>query len=161
MLKMLITNKNRYFEIIRENVFSDDGSLLYDNYVEEFQPYDVNRSHKKYANFGAIQILEFGMKSESEYNNSRKDKKFQKKYERTKEYISTELFNSYPILETHVDDALSHNLLTPFLRNLTYGKSTLSVWIEEEQTYVLVNAGRGESACNLLFFCRVENSTNE
>ena len=75
---MLITNKNRYFEIIRENVFSDDGSLLHDNYVEEFQPYDVNRSHKKYANFGAIQILEFGMKSESKYDNSKKDKKFKK-----------------------------------------------------------------------------------
>ena len=153
---MLINDKNRYFEIIREDIFSDDGMLVYDNYVEEFQPYDVSTTHKKYANFGAIEILEFGVKGENKERNRKKDKKFQKRYLKAKEYIASEIFDASPILETKISNALSHSMLSPLLRNLTYGETSLCVWIENEQTYALVNAGGGESACNLLFFCRVE-----
>ena len=153
---MFINNKNRYFEIIREDIFSDDGKLVYDNYVDEFKPYAVRKTHKKYANFGAIEILEFGVKGENEERNKKKDKKFQKSYLKTKEYISNEIFDTSPILETDITNALSHSMLSPLLRNLTYGETSLCVWIENEQTYALVNAGRGDSACNLLFFCRVE-----
>jgi len=158
---MLINDKNRYFEIIREDVFSDDGMLVYENYVEEFKPYDVRSTHKKYANFGAIQILEFGVKGENIERNSKKDKKFQKSYLKAKEYISNEIFDTSPILETHISDTLSHSMLSPLLRNLTYGETSLCVWIENEQTYALVNAGRGESACNLLFFCRIEEAKSK
>jgi len=154
---MLTNTTDKYFEIIREDMFNGDGSLVYENYVEEFEPYAVSMENKKYANYGAIQILEFGIKGENEARNAKKDKRFQKRYEKAKEYISGEIFDGYPLLETHVTDELSHSLLSPFLRNLTYGKSTLSVWIEEGETYALVYAGRGESACNLLFFCRVKN----
>ena len=153
---MLADNKNRYFEIIREDIFSDDGSLVYDNYVEDFKPYDVSTTNKRHANFGAIQILEFGLKSDSEYRNKKQDKKFQKNYIKTKEYISNNIFNSLPMLETYVSDTLSHSILSPILRNLTYGETALCVWIHNEQTYALVSAGRGDSACGLLFFCRVE-----
>ena len=45
--------------------------------------------------------------------------------------------------------------LSPLLRNLTYGDTELAVWIVEGVTYALVNAGQGDSSCNLLFFCRV------
>jgi len=151
---MLNTDKNKYFEIIREDIFDKNGTLIYDNYVEEFEPYAVEKSHKKYANFGAIQILEFALKSDT--NSEKKDKKFQKQYLKTKDYLAKEIFESYPILETHISDAISHSMLSPLLRNLTYGESSLCVWIYNEQTYALVNAGRGESACNLLFLCRVE-----
>jgi len=154
---MLTNSENRYFEIIREDVFNEDGALIYDNYVKEFEPYAVHPEHTQYANFGAIQILAFDAKSNHKANNKKLDKKFQKKYEKTKAHIVNEIFGSYPQLETHISDSLSFNLLSPFLKNLTYGESTLSVWIKNEETYVLVNAGRGESACNLLFFCRVEN----
>ena len=154
---MLINSKNKYFEIIREDVFDENGHLVYNNYVEEFEPYAVSKEHTKFASYGAIQILEFGVKSENEARNAKKDKKFQKKYEQTKNFVSKELLGVSVLLESHVSDALSHSLLSPFLRNLTYGETTLCVWIAEGETYALVNAGRGESACNLLFFCRVEN----
>jgi len=154
---MLINNQDKYFEIIREDIFNSDGSLVYENYVHEFEPYAVSSENKKYANYGAIQILEFTVKSDSLKSIQKKDKKFQKKYEDTKEYIAKEIFESAPQLETHVSDALSYSLLSPFLRNLTFGTTTLSVWIDEGETYALVNAGQGDSACNLLFFCRVKN----
>ena len=155
---MLLNDKNRYFEIIREDIFSDDGMLVYDNYVEEFQPYDVSKSNTKYANFGAVEILKFGVKGANQEQNSKKDKKFQKSYLKAKEYISDDIFESNPILETKISNVLSHSMLSPLLRNLTYGETSLCVWIENEQTYALVNAGKGESACNLLFFCRVEQA---
>jgi hypothetical protein len=154
---MLDTTKNRYFEIIRDDVFTKNGTLAYDNYLEEFQPYAVSQEHTKYANYGAIQLLDFGLKGEHEASNERKDKRFQKRYEKAKEHISHELLGSHPLLETYISDELSYSLLSPFLRNLTYGKSLLTVWIHEGETYALVFAGKGESACNLLFFCRVEN----
>ena len=154
---MLDTSKNRYFEIIREDVFTQEGSLAYENYLEEFQPYDVSSEHKKYANYGAIQLLDFGVKSDDIEGNAKKDRRFQKRYERAKEHISTEILKAHPLLETYVGDEMSYNLLSPFLRNLTYGKTLLSVWIHEGETYALAYAGKGESACNLLFFCRVEN----
>ena len=155
---MLASNKNRYFEIIREDIFTDDGSLAYENYIEEFKPYDVNQTHKKYANFGEIQLLEFGVKADDAKSIVKKDKKFQNSYQKAKEYISNEIFESYPLLETHISDALSHSMLSPLLRNLAYGETSLCVWIDNEQTYALVNAGQGESSCNLLYFCRVVES---
>ena len=155
---MLENNRNRYFEIIREDVFTDDGILVYEDYVEEFEPYNVNKMNKKYANFGAIQLLKFAVKGGNPDRDEKKDEKFQKGYLKSKSYISSELLKASPILETHVSDTLSQSILSPLLRNLTYGKTSLSVWIKDEQTYALVNAGRGDSACNLLFFCRVEES---
>jgi hypothetical protein len=154
---MLTDKKSNYFEIIREDVFDEHGELVYDDFVEEFEPYAVTKKNAKYANYGAIQLLEFGMKSKRESLKGKKDKKFKKRYEQTKEHISNKVFATGPMLETHVSDNLSCCLISPMLRNLTYGESTLSVWIHEGETYVLVNAGQGESACNLLFFCRVEN----
>ncbi len=154
---MLKNSKNRYFEIIREDIFTENGSLAYKNFLEEFEPYAVSRENKKYANYGAIQLLDFGLKSDNQDRNLKKDKWFQKRYEKAKEHITTEILKSHPQLETYICDELSHSLLSPFLRNLTYGKSLLSVWIHEGETYALVYAGKGESACNLLFFCRVEN----
>jgi len=154
---MLKNSKSRYFEIIREDVFDDGGDLVYDDFVEEFEPYAVTKENAKYANYGEIQLLEFGVKSKRESLKGRKDKKFKKRYTQTKEHISNKVFGCDPMLETHVADNLSCCLINPMLRNLTYGESTLAVWIHEGETYVLVNAGQGESACNLLFFCRVEN----
>ncbi len=147
---MLKNSKNRYFEIIREDIIQEDGSITYD-------PYNVPQEKRKYANYGAIELLDFGLKSDNQNNNLKKDKWFQKRYEKAKEHITTEILKSHPQLETYICDELSHSLLSPFLRNLTYGKSLLSVWIHEGETYALVYAGKGESACNLLFFCRVEN----
>jgi len=154
---MLNDNKDKYFEIIREDIFSDEGNLVYENYLEEFEPYAVSKENKPYANYGAIKLLGFGVKSESETSIRKQDKKFKKKYEIAKEQISTEVLGAHPLLETYITDEMSYSLLSPFLRNLTYGKSLLSVWIHEGETYALVYAGKGESACNLLFFCRVRN----
>ena len=155
---MLKNAKDKYFEIIREDVFTQDGQLKYNNYLEEFEPYDVAPEKQRYANYGAITLLGFGVKSESQKSISKQDKKFKREYEKAKEQISTEILGIPPLLETYICDELSHSLLSPFLRNLTYGKSLLSVWIYEGETYALVYAGKGESACNLLFFCRVRNS---
>ena len=154
---MLRDSRSEYFEIIREDVFDAEGKLIYENYVEEFEPYAVSKSHKKYANYGAIELIEFGIKSDNRYSNGKKDKKFEKRYRRIKEHLSHTVFGSTPLLETTVSDAMSYALLSPMLRNLTYGETMLSVWIDEGETYVLVYGGRGESACNLLFFCRIEN----
>ena len=156
-MKMFIEDKDKYFEIIREDVFTQDGKLVYENYLEEFEPYAVRKENKKYANYGAIKLLGFGVKSESKTSIRKQDKKFKKEYEKAKEQISTEVLGAYPLLETYICDDLSYSLLSPFLRNLTYGKSILSVWIHEGETYALVYAGKGDSACNLLFFCRVRN----
>jgi hypothetical protein len=150
---MLKSNKNRYFDIIREDVFTNSGELVYDDYVTEFEPYAVAKEQKKYANFGAIELLDFKLKAGA---SSYKDKKFHKKYMKIQNIITTTLFNTPPILETEVSEALGYDFITPLLRNLTYGDTELSVWLVDGLTYVLVNAGRGESACNLLFFCRVE-----
>ena len=150
---MLKSNENRYFDIIREDVFTDNGELIYNDYVTEFEPYAVAKEQKKYANFGAIELLDFKMKNGI---NNRIDRKFHKKYMKIQNIITTTLFNTSPILETEVSEALGYDCITPLLRNLTYGDTELSVWIVDGFTYVLVNAGRGDSSCNILFFCRVE-----
>ncbi len=155
---MLKDVQDRYFEIIREDIFTSDGQLKYKNYLEEFEPYDVAPEKRRYANYGAITILGFGVKSGSKKSIAKQDKKFKREYEKAKEQITTEILGTPPLLETYICDELSYSLLSPFLRNLTYGKSILSVWIYEGETYALVYAGKGESACNLLFFCRVKNS---
>ncbi len=150
---MLRSNKNRYFDIIREDVFTNNGELVYNDYVTEFEPYAVAKEQKKYANFGAIELLDFKMKAGvSQY----KDKKFHKKYMKIQNIITTTLFNTPPILETEVSEVLGYDFISPLLRNLTYGDTELSVWIVDGFTYALVNAGRGDSSCNLLFFCRIE-----
>ena len=150
---MLKINKNRYFDIIREDVFSNNGELVYNDYVTEFEPYAVAKEQKKYANFGAIELLDFQMKATISQH---KDKKFHKKYMKVQHIITTTLFNTSPILETEVSEVLGYDFISPLLRNLTYGDTELSVWIVDGFTYVLVNAGRGDSSCNLLFFCRIE-----
>jgi len=155
---MLADKKDKYFEIIREDIFTNEGNLVYENYLEEFGPYAVSKENKPYANYGAITLLGFGVKLESETSIRKQDKKFKKEYEKAKEQISTEVLGTHPLLETYITDDLSYSLLSPFLRNLTYGKSLLSVWIHEGETYALVYAGKGESACNLLFFCRVREA---
>ncbi len=150
---MLRSNKNRYFDIIREDVFTNNGELVYNDYVTEFEPYAVAKEQKKYANFGAIELLDFKMKAGiSQY----KDKKFHKKYMKIQNIITTTLFNTPPILETEVSEVLGYDFISPLLMNLTYGDTELSVWIVDGFTYALVNAGRGDSSCNLLFFCRIE-----
>jgi len=146
-------NKNRYFDIIREDVFSKNGDLLLNDYVEEFEPYAVPKTKKTYANFGEIKLLDFAMKANED---KRQDRKFNIKYKQAQEAISLAILNSVPILETEVSETLGYESIPPLIRNLTYGDSELSVWIVDGFTYVLVNAGKGESACNLLFFCRVE-----
>ena len=147
----MLARKNRYFEIIREDIIhAQEGEIEYD-------PYDVSREHKKYANYGAIELLDFGLKSDNHAKNLKKDRWFQKRYEKAKAHITHEILHAHPLLETYICDELSYSLLSPFLRNLTYGKSLLSVWIHEGETYALVYAGKGKSACNLLFYCRIEN----
>ncbi len=151
-----MSNKNRYFDIIRADVFSENGDLLLNDYVEEFNPYDVKKKEKKYANFGEIKLLDFGMKSE----NSRKaDRAFHLKYLQAQEAISLNVLHTVPILQTEVSDTLGgYEALSSELKNLTYGDTELAVWIVDGSTYVLVNAGQGDSSCNLLFFCRIEKS---
>ena len=147
-------NKNRYFDIIREDVFSEDGDLVLDNYIEEFEPYAVSQKQKKYANFGEIKLLDFSMKVG---NSLKKDREFHKKYLQAQEAIALKVLHTVPILQTEVSDTLGgYNTLSPKLKNLTYGDTELAVWIVEGSTYVLVNAGQGDSSCNLLFFCRIE-----
>ena len=150
---MLQSNKNRYFDIIREDVFTESGELVYDNYVAEFEPYAVSKNQKQYANFGAIELLDFGMKGRI---NKHKDRKFHNKYMKAQDIINKTLFNTAPILETEVSERLGYGFLSPLLRNLTYGDTELSVWVVDGYTYALVNAGKGDSSCNLLFFCRIE-----
>ena len=147
-------HKNRYFDIIREDVFSENGELVLDNYVEEFNPYAVKRKKKKYANFGEIQLLDFKMKA----TNSRKiDREFHIKYLQAQEAIVSNILHTVPILQTEVSDTLGgYETLSPLLKNLTYGDTELAVWIVDGSKYVLVNAGQGDSSCNLLFFCRIE-----
>lgn len=147
-------NKNRYFDIIRDDVFTKDGDLLLNNYVEEFEPYAVDAKKKAYANFGEIKLLEFGMKATT---NERQDRQFRTKYFQAQEAISLSVLDTPPILQTEVSETLGYDTIPPLLRNLTYGDSELSVWVVDGYTYVLVNAGKGESACNILFFCRVED----
>ena len=147
-------NKNRYFDIIREDVFSEDGNLVLDNYIEEFEPYAVSKKQKQYANFGEIQLLDFSMKIG---NDIKKDKAFHLKYLQAQEAIALKVLHTVPILQTEVSDVLGgYDTLSPLLKNLTYGDTELAVWIVEGSTYVLVNAGQGDSSCNLLFFCRIE-----
>ena len=147
-------NKNRYFDIIREDVFAKNGDLVLENYVEEFKPYAVSKKRKQYANFGEIKLLDFTMKMG---NNIKKDKEFHLKYLQAQEAISLKVLNTVPILQTEVSDSLGgYDTLSPELKNLTYGDTELAVWIVEGSTYVLVNAGQGDSSCNLLFFCRIE-----
>ena len=147
-------NKNRYFDIIREDVFSEDGNLVLDNYIEEFEPYAVPKKQKPYANFGEIQLLDFGMKAGTSL---KKDREFHKKYLQAQEAIALKVLHAVPILQTEVSDSLGgYDALSPELKNLTYGDTELAVWIVDGSTYVLVNAGQGESSCNLLFFCRIE-----
>ncbi len=147
-------NKNRYFDIIREDVFSENGDLVLDNYVEEFKPYAVIKEQKAYANFGEIQLLDFSMKAG---NSAKKDRAFHLKYLQAQEAIVLKVLHTVPILQTEVSDSLGgYDTLSPLLKNLTYGDTELAVWIVDGSTYVLVNAGQGESSCNLLFFCRIE-----
>jgi len=146
-------NKNRYFDIIRDDVFTKDGDLKLNNYLEEFQPYAVSKKQKRYANFGEIRLLEFNMKGG---NKEKDDNKFQIKYQQAQAAISNTVLQSYPILQAEVSDDLGYETIPRLFRNLTYGDSQLSVWFVEGYTYVLVNTGLGESVCNLLFFCRVE-----
>jgi hypothetical protein len=147
-------NKNRYFDIIREDVFSENGDLVLDNYVEEFEPYAVSKKQKQYANFGEIQLLDFGMKAGSSI---KKDRGFHLKYLQAQEAIALKVLHTVPILQTEVSDTLGgYDTLSPLLKNLTYGDTELAVWIVDGSTYVLVNAGQGDSSCNLLFFCRIE-----
>lgn len=146
--------KNRYFDIIREDVFSEDGDLILDNYVEEFNPYAVKRKTKQYANFGEIKLLDFSMKAT---NSKKKDREFHIKYLQAQEAIAIKVLYTVPILQTEVSEVLGgYDTLSPLLKNLTYGDTELAVWIVEGSTYVLVNAGQGDSSCNLLFFCRIE-----
>ena len=146
--------KNRYFDIIREDVFSEDGDLILDNYVEEFNPYAVKRKTKQYANFGEIKLLDFSMKAT---NSKKKDREFHIKYLQAQEAIAIKVLHTVPILQTEVSEVLGgYDTLSPLLKNLTYGDTELAVWIVEGSTYVLVNAGQGDSSCNLLFFCRIE-----
>ena len=35
---MLADKKDKYFEIIREDIFTNEGDLVYENYLEEFEP---------------------------------------------------------------------------------------------------------------------------
>lgn len=147
-------NKNRYFDIIREDVFSEDGDLVLGDYVEEFEPYAVPRKQKQYANFGEIKLLDFAMKVG---NSTKKDRQFHLKYLQAQEAIALKVLDTVPILQTEVSDTLGgYEALSPELKNLTYGDTELAVWIVDGSTYVLVNAGQGESSCNLLFFCRIE-----
>jgi len=147
-------NKNRYFDIIREDAFSEDGELILENYVEEFDPYAVDKKKKKYANFGEIKLLDFSMKSTPSL---KKDREFHHKYLQAQEAIVVNILHTVPILQTEVSDEFGgHETLSPLLRNLTYGDTELAVWIVDGSTYVLVNAGQNESSCNLLFFCRIE-----
>ena len=146
--------KNRYFDIIREDVFSEDGDLILDNYVEEFNPYAVKKKTKQYANFGEIKLLDFSMKAT---NSKKRDREFHIKYLQAQEAIALKVLHTVPILQTEVSDVLGgYDTLSPLLKNLTYGDTELAVWIVEGSTYVLVNAGQGDSSCNLLFFCRIE-----
>ncbi|CAA6799337.1 MAG: Unknown protein [uncultured Sulfurovum sp.] len=146
-------NKNRHFDIIREDIFTEDGNLLLEDYVEEFNPYAVPRKQKKHANFGEIKLLNFSMKMK---NSAKKDREFHIKYLQAQKAISLKVLNTVPILQTEVSDTLGgYDALSPLLRNLTYGDTELAVWIVEGVTYALVNAGQGDSSCNLLFFCRV------
>lgn len=147
--------KSRYFDIIREDVFTKEGHLKLNNYVEEFQPYAVSRKQKAHANFGEIKLLDFSMKSEHS------DKKFDLKYRQAQEAITRLVLNAAPTLQAEVSERLGYHTIPPKLRNLTYGDSALSVWIIEEYTYVLVNTGLGESSCNLLFFCRIDDPTRK
>ncbi|CAA6804126.1 MAG: Unknown protein [uncultured Sulfurovum sp.] len=147
-------NKNRYFDIIREDVFTDDGSLVLNNYVEEFNPYAVPKQKKAYANFGEIKLLDFTMKMN---HSAKKDRIFHIKYLQAQEAISLKVLGTVPILQTEVSDTLGgYETLSPLLKNLTYGDTELAVWLVDGSTYVLVNAGQGDSSCNLLFFCRIE-----
>lgn len=142
--------KSRYFDIIREDVFTKDGNLKLGNYVEEFQPYAVSTRQKAYANYGEIKLLDFCMKTK------KSDRKFHTKYLQAQEAISRAILDDEPILQAEVSEAVGYHTIPANLRNLTYGDSELSVWIVEGYTYVLVHTGIGESACNLLFFCRIE-----
>ncbi len=147
-------NKNRYFDIIRKDVFTENGDLVLNNYVKEFNPYAVAKNQKKYANFGEITLLDFGMKMK---NSRKKDREFHIKYLQAQRAISLKVLHTVPILQTKVSDTLGgYNRLSPLLRNLTYGDTELAVWIIDGFTYALVNAGQGDSSCNLLFFCRIE-----
>ena len=147
-------NKNRYFDIIREDVFTEDGDLALNNYIEEFEPYAVPKKQKPYANFGEIKLLDFAIKSK---NNAKQDRVFHRKYLQAQKAIALKVLFTVPILQTKVsDEPGSYDELSPLLRNLTYGDTELAVWIVDGSTYVLANAGQGESSCNLLFFCRIE-----
>jgi hypothetical protein len=147
-------NKNRYFDIIREDVFGEDGDLVLNDYIEEFEPYAVSKKQKQYANFGEIKLLDFGMKAG---NSLKKDREFHIKYLQAQEAIALKVLHTVPILQTEVSDTLGgYDTLSPLLKNLTYGDTELAVWIVDGSTYVLVNAGQGDSSCNLLFFCRIE-----
>jgi len=149
-----MSNKNRYFDIIREDVFGENGDLILDNYVEEFNPYAVPEKQKKYANFGEIQLLDFAMKAR---NSAKKDREFHLKYLQAQEAIVVNVLHTVPILQTKVSDTLGgYDTLSPLLKNLTYGDTEMAVWIVDGSTYALVNAGQGDSSCNLLFFCRIE-----
>ena len=151
-----MSSKNRYFDIIREDVFTENGDLVLDNYVEEFNPYAVAEKQKKYANFGEIQLLDFSMKMGKSI---KKDREFHLKYLQAQEAILEKVLHTVPILQTEVSDTLGgYDTLSPLLKNLTYGDTELAVWIVDGSTYVLVNAGQGDSSCNLLFFCRIEES---
>ena len=147
-------NKNRYFDIIREDVFSENGDLVLDDYVEEFEPYAVSGQQKQYANFGEIKLLDFAMKVG---NSIKKDREFHTRYLQAQEAIALKILHTVPILQTEVSDTLGgYDTLSPLLKNLTYGDTELAVWIVDGSTYALVNAGQGDSSCNLLFFCRIE-----
>ena len=147
-------NKNRYFDIIREDVFTENGDLVLDNYVEEFNPYAVSEKKQRYANFGEITLLDFSMKIG---NNKKRDRAFHLKYLQAQEAILAKVLHTVPILQTEVSDTLGgYDTLSPLLKNLTYGDTELAVWIVDGSTYVLVNAGQGDCSCNLLFFCRIE-----
>jgi len=149
-----MSSKNRYFDIIREDVFTENGDLVLDNYVEEFNPYAVAEKQKKYANFGEIQLLDFSMKMGKSI---KKDREFHLKYLQAQEAILEKVLHTVPILQTEVSDTLGgYDTLSPLLKNLTYGDTELAVWIVDGSTYALVNAGQGDSSCNLLFFCRIE-----
>lgn len=142
--------KSRYFDIIREDVFTKEGDLKLKNYVEEFQPYAVTTQQKAYANYGEIKLLDFCMKTK------KSDRQFHLKYLQAKEAIVQVILEAEPIFETEVSELTGYHRIPKILRNLTYGDSELTVWVVEGYTYVLVHTGIGESACNLLFFCRIE-----
>ena len=87
----------------------------------------------------------------------KKDRAFHKKYLQAQEAIALKVLGTVPILQTEVSDTLGgYDTLSPLLKNLTYGDTELAVWIVDGSTYVLANAGQGDSSCNLLFFCRIE-----